>query len=338
MSTVSRVPVQIWPAKSSMAGLTRSTTSSADIFPFDVANSDNGGGSSTEEPSIKCWEVGSGTSVEDAMSHISKVVGRASEGALMPFTPGRVKQQEDLPALVHGRAVTSDSASEISHEEPERTSSIGDVGHHSKELALSVSVPLSRQSTGSAAEVERLNTPRTASAIQSSETNTWRSFALRMGDHHLARVTLYPPLSGPLRPGATFSGVLEFPSPMGESCLRCVQVTVLLETEEMVDAAWRTSSRGASAIQASGLRRMYDEHVETTADTDCTNFTFTLPPDAQASFQTPLIALKWVLKFIFAAVLLKNEGGKVLYGPTETLTWAVPLVVLPPMAGNMDVK
>jgi hypothetical protein len=86
----------------------------------------------------------------------------------------------------------------------------------------------------------------------------------------------------------------------------------------------------------SAIRRVYDEHAEVTADTACTHFLFTIPPDASASFQTPLLQLRWLLRFQFTASLptagAAPAGGdwSPLQGRVEQLTWALPVTVLSP--------
>ena len=85
------------------------------------------------------------------------------------------------------------------------------------------------------------------------------------------------------------------------------------------------------------IRRVHDEHLELTGDTGCTHFLFTIPPDAPPSFQTPLLHLRWLLRFQFTAAL-PPQGGKAaadwspLQGKLEQLTWALPVTVLPPSA------
>jgi hypothetical protein len=102
---------------------------------------------------------------------------------------------------------------------------------------------------------------------------------------------------------------------LADGPLRCMQVTVSLETEEAVEAAWRGKGGG-------GLRRVLEEQCEVTADTACTHFLFSLPRDATPTFQTPLVSLKWLLRFAFTA--LRDGGG------TEQLSWTLPLAVVPP--------
>lgn len=106
---------------------------------------------------------------------------------------------------------------------------------------------------------------------------------------------------------------------------------ILLETEEVVEQPWRRQVKGGGS---GAIRRVYDEHLELTADTGCTHFVFSLPPDASASFATPLLQLRWVLRFQFtAAAPLPAAAGRdwaPLQGQLEQLSWALPVTVQPP--------
>ena len=72
---------------------------------------------------------------------------------------------------------------------------------------------------------------------------------------------------------------------------------------------------------------VYDEQVELTSDTLCTHFMFTVPSDAPAVFATPLVALRWVVRFQFTATL---RGGTSVNGKIDQLTWPMPLLVVAP--------
>lgn len=93
---------------------------------------------------------------------------------------------------------------------------------------------------------------------------------------------------------------------------------------------------GQVAGGGSVIRRVHDEHLELTGDTGCTHFLFTIPPDAPPSFQTPLMQLRWLLRFQFTAALPPSGKGVAdwspLQGKLEQLTWALPVTVLPPSA------
>lgn len=248
---------------------------------------------------LTCWEVAPGTAVEDAIGHIAKLGSGAMGNASMPFSP---RQQQSS-------SLASDSTSEISHE---------DHPPAADKAAKQAAAALSRQTS----EAERPLASLQADALLT--VGGPRTFSLRIGDAPLVKVSIHPPQAGPLQPGSMLAGTLEFPQgdsgPTDASPLRCERVTVLLETEEAVEAAWRPQGKSGSTGL---LRRVHDEHIEMTPDTIATHFLFSLPPDATPSFQTPLVALRWVLRFHFVA---RRGKGKA----TEQLAWTLPVPVLPP--------
>lgn len=106
---------------------------------------------------------------------------------------------------------------------------------------------------------------------------------------------------------------------------------------------WRRQVQGGGS---GAIRRVYDEHLELTGDTACTHFVFTIPPEAAATFQTPLLQLRWVLRFQFTASSPVPAGGgggssghggaaadwSPLQGRVDQLSWVLPITVLPPAA------
>ena len=307
------------------------TAATKDAFPVVQA----------EDFPIKCWEIGPGTAVEDAISHISKLGISSGVTSSTPFSPGRLQTRQS------SQATMSESASEISHEDAARLGA-----KHSMHSSGAASLP-SRQNTTSEADRPA---PQPSGAVQAEAGGAGglRSFALRIGDAPLVRVCVHPPLMGPLQPGAILAGTLEFfddsePLPLpgvgggGSSGatagvglnpssrkLRCMQVSVMLETEEAVDAAWKPGGKGGSAGGSAPLRRVLEEQMEVTADTACTHFVFSLPRDATPTFHTPLVGLKWLLRFQFTAM---REGTGAGNNKLEQLTWTLPLLVLPPPHG-----
>jgi hypothetical protein len=350
---------------SSSSSLHHMNKTSGDVFPIG------------EDAPIKCWEVGPGTAVEDAISHISKLITAGSGIPPSPFSPGRMKtsmsRQESSGPLLAASGVLgsgalgsrrghSDSASEISHDEgPASTSQSAQLaagGIHTANRPRSGGAPPSASRASLASETTERSTAAittttatTGTAVQSAEAGGaggLRIFSLRIGDAPLCRVSVHPPLMGPLQPGATVACTLEFITNAhgskssdgvtsknaliaASNTLRCMQVSVALETEEVVDFVWRPVGKGANASSTTsrgtggdGLRKLLEEQIEVTAETSCTNFVFSLPRDATPTFQTPLVALRWVLRFHFMA-MRQGIGGQL-----EQLSWTLPLVVLPP--------
>lgn len=119
------------------------------------------------------------------------------------------------------------------------------------------------------------------------------------------------------------------PAPCDVTTPRCsgtMQVLILLETEERVSPQWRLASKAGAA--GGMIRRVYDEQLDLTADMASTHFVFTLPPDSQSNFITPLLALQWVLRFQFTASTPRAAGvANPLQGKIDQLTWALPLHV-----------
>lgn len=70
----------------------------------------------------------------------------------------------------------------------------------------------------------------------------------RVGDHPLVRLALHPPLEGCLQLGATIAGTLDFrfsqeAAQQSGAAPKCVQVVVMLETEEVVQDRWQAPSK-----------------------------------------------------------------------------------------------
>ena len=344
----------------------------------------------SEEYPVKCWEIGPGTAVEDAISHIKKLAAAPPGGmSPSPFSPGRLRIKQEnsnnnnnslrLSASGSGGALPSDSTSEIAHEDVQQQRTVDVEKPHrraeSSSGGLSVSWSNASETTTTTdkptpslllSPPHSITTTTTVQALQAVQAEAGgagglRSFALRIGDAPLVRLCVHPPLMGPLQPGATVAVTLEFPplipppstpastllnglktqesssstNTTTTSRLKCIQVSITLETEECVEAIWRPSGKGAEAATAvSGgggaatLRRVLEEHVEATIDAACTHFVFSLPRDITPTFQTPLVSLRWVLRFHFLAV---REGQE---SRTEQLSWMLPLIVLSPPQGG----
>lgn len=320
-----RLPLRIWPHRDfglciekngsvssiniadsgdSLGGIPEGGSNKGDAFP--VLRPD--------EVPLKCWEVGPGTTVEDAIGHIIKLgTGMTGNGALSEshhYSPRlQVQQQRDGGS---GR-LTSDAGSEISHEDASVVPS-----EKSKQSSLS----MARQIT-SEAERPVFFSAAVGSMELPAGNGGPRTFSLRIENLPLVVVCIHPPLTGSLKPGVNFAGTLEFPSSGsggGPAPLRCMMVTVLLETEEKVEKSWQPARRSSSG---NALRRVHDEYVEVTADTACTHFVFSLSPEATPTFETPLVSMLWVLRFLFVAQHVDT-------GRMEQLTWTLPIYVTPP--------
>ncbi|KAL4457739.1 hypothetical protein ABPG75_012604 [Micractinium tetrahymenae] len=420
-SAASRVPLHLWPAKQqqlesatlertpsllSPAGASLSATAAAAAADGSLLSPPI----QSEDVPIKCWEIGPGTAVQDAVAHIVKLASQPAASLGRPTSPGHLPcggSGRGSGGMLAGNAGNGDAGgdahSEISHEpeevemgSPGGLSAAGAAGvagaaaaparlslppaaqqqpqqqqqqqadqrqqgPGSASLSSGASTPrsarllvrrpsLARPSMDHAAS---LATPRSPSQLLQETGSTLRSFALRIGEQPLVRVTLHPPLEGSLHPGATLAGTLDFSQPAaaaqqaaadgggGHEAFhgpRCMQVLILLETEEIVEQPWRRPVQGGGA---GAIRCVYDEHLELTADTACTHFLFTIPPDASASFQTPLLQLRWLLRFQFTVAAPPSGGDRggdrggdwsPLAGRIEQLSWVLPVTVLAPTA------
>eukprot|EP00878_Enallax_costatus_P008436 GHUV01008817.1.p1 GENE.GHUV01008817.1~~GHUV01008817.1.p1 ORF type:complete len:282 (+),score=51.25 GHUV01008817.1:46-846(+) len=154
-----------------------------------------------------------------------------------------------------------------------------------------------------------------------------RTFNLRAGEYPLLRLVLQPPQDGLLQPGGSFGLLLDFReahgAPPGTQPV-CLQVTALLETEELVLSPHAHTKSGDSAA----MRKLYAEQQEVTAHLLTSHFVFSIPLTAPPSFKTPMICHKWVLRF--ELVLGKSKPHKPSELVTEQLLWSLPLVVYPP--------
>lgn len=130
----SRTPLHIWPAKPQQlesATLERSLSLLAAGGAAAAADTPAGDGSLLSPPigsdgmPIKCWEIGPGTAVQDAVAHIVKLAA-APAAPPRPHSPGRLARGGggkagggDGAASGSLSGAADDTQSEISHAEPE---------------------------------------------------------------------------------------------------------------------------------------------------------------------------------------------------------------------------
>ena len=75
----------------------------------------------------------------------------------------------------------------------------------------------------------------------------------RVGHHPLVRLALHPPLEGRLQLGSTIAGTLDFrfsqeAAQQSNAAPKCVQVVVMLETEEVVQDRWQPPSKRQAGV------------------------------------------------------------------------------------------
>ncbi|EIE18927.1 hypothetical protein COCSUDRAFT_49110 [Coccomyxa subellipsoidea C-169] len=259
---------------------------------------------------------------------------------------GQAWQPAFLTSIDHRPSVTAETPT---FPPPALSQDADDPGEAADEDGADAITPLSEMTLHPAGESEDAEGPQ-SSALRSARSATstgrhmltspttpgeaaLRSYNLRVGDAALVRVALHAPSDGHVALGSVLSGTLDFRASQEAAALnpeapRCVQVAVLLETEEVVNERWRSSS--AARQQNSSIRKVWGEHVEITADLVLTHFMFSLPADAPASFATHLVSLRWVLRFEFTTSVAKPASW-LSGGPTpERIAWALPVLVRPP--------
>lgn len=99
-------------------------------------------------------------------------------------------------------------------------------------------------------------------------------------------------------------------------------MVALLETEEVITSAHRHASSTSDGV----IRRLYWEHQELTPDTLVTHFMFSIPPHAPPSFKTPMVSLRWVVRFELS---INWPKGVPKGSQQDPLVWALPIVVFP---------
>lgn len=159
-------------------------------------------------------------------------------------------------------------------------------------------------------------------------------YNLRFGKETLVLFSFNPSMATILCPGATLGGVLhlsEIQTLNGET-RNCQSFTVMLETVEEVHDEWKPTKMKIREPQV--IRHLHCEHLECTNDVLMTNFMFTIPSNAPPSFQTPLVSLRWILRFEFLvgspfSWIDSDEMGTGAEPATETLNWELPIVVHP---------
>lgn len=273
---------------------------------------------------MQVQEIGPGTAIDDALVHISNIANMRPSISMgsMVQTPSFLHREDS-------RVEASETGSEISHDDRQQQQQATQQPLQSQQPSQS------RLNSGQIPELEPVG------SLQ-ADLGAYKSFSLRTGPHQVARISVQPPLEGVLRPGATLGGTIEFPNHIplapqpdqlkkqGEESEdeeersdpppRCIQLSLMLESEETVSTTWRPSGKaGAPGL----LRRLHDEQIDATANLGCTSFMFTLPQDATPTFQTQLLSLKWVLRFQFT---LQHAGGG-----TEQLSWSLPVAVESPV-------
>jgi hypothetical protein len=267
---------------------------------------------------IKCWEVGSGTVIEDAIHHVETLDIESKSSTPYSSTPQghRLSRTTSL----------------------EKGGSLG-AGHEGKSLHADIAEALMvKKKQGGMISVipestindlEKLTGVDMKSPFEGflggdekmyDGTHGIASFRLRLQEKELATIHLHPSsaLLEEIVPGSTVMGTIEFNT---SDELKCLKYSVSLEFEEQIHERWRAS--GKSSATDGAVRQSIDEIVQVVAETSSCYFLFSIPRDATPSFSTELLSLRWGLRFCFHAMVV---GEKQL----KTVEWHTPLKISVP--------
>ncbi|CAM6097364.1 unnamed protein product [Calypogeia fissa] len=180
-----------------------------------------------------------------------------------------------------------------------------------------------------AREEERAISPPSSPSLRYMRGKTYN---IRINDQILVRF-------GPRNPesvyyyGDTVSGTLTFLRE--EGARRCLEVSAVLETREILNPSYIHPSRKNSSM----ISKVQSEYFETVCDMIQSHFIFSIPMDGPPSFSTPLISVQWILRFEFVASPPKVDWSKyahpLLIEDREKGEWSLPILVhapLPPRA------
>ncbi|KAH7437464.1 hypothetical protein KP509_05G073300 [Ceratopteris richardii] len=162
-----------------------------------------------------------------------------------------------------------------------------------------------------------------------------RSYNIRFDDQILARFS-------PRNPDSTYyfgdmvGGVLSFFH--NENSRRCLEISAVLETQEVLNPAFIHPSRKNSPV----ITKVQAEYNEAVADVLQTHFVFSIPCDGPPSFTTPHVSSQWVLKFEFITTSRDIDWTQyehpLLIEEREKGEWSMPILVHAPLPRTQKVK
>lgn len=267
---------------------------------------------------IKCWEVGSGTVIEDAIHHVETLDTESK-----PSTPYSSTPQGHR--LSRTTSLEKGGSTGLGHEGKSLHADLAEALMVKKKQGGLISViPESKIN-----DLEKISGTDMKSPFQGHSdgdekmydgTQGIASFRLRLQDKELASIHLHPSsaLLEEIVPGSNIMGTIEFNT---SNEVKCLKYSVSLEFEEQIHERWRAS--GKSSATDGAVHQSIDEIVQLTAETSSCCFLFSVPRDATPSFSTELLSLRWGLRFCFHAMVL---GEKQL----KTVEWHTPLKISVP--------
>eukprot|EP00250_Pteridium_aquilinum_P010279 c19265_g1_i1 orf=108-1523(-) len=162
-----------------------------------------------------------------------------------------------------------------------------------------------------------------------------RSYNIRFDDQVLARFS-------PRNPDSTYyfgdvvGGVLSFFHDEGSR--RCLEISAVLETREVLNPAFIHPSRKNSPL----ITKVQAEFNEAVADMLQTHFVFSIPFDGPPSFTTPQVSLQWVLRFEFITTARNLDWTRyehpLLVEDREKGEWSIPILVHAPLPRTQKAK
>ena len=270
---------------------------------------------------ITCWEVGAGTTIDDAIVHVESLKLESQNST--PYSPAyqgeRLSRSSSLDTkAVKGLDVDSSPADFL---KKKLFSTPNDKSWDHRKRVVSV-IP---ESDG--AEVK--NPIASGTGVTTAKPSTFFdgvsgsvSFKLRVEDRPLATIHIHSSqyIDDDLAPGKSIIGTIEFPET--PSSIRCLKYVVALELDETIAEQWR--AKGKSAASGGVVSQTVDETVQLSADTVSSYFMFSLPSDSTPNFSTDLITLRYGLRFYFYIKVSDEINIKMV-------EWKIPLKVHCPL-------
>ena len=296
-------------------------------------------------PQIKCWEVGYGTTIEDAIENVELL--RQDSANSVPYSPAYLSNSLS-------RTTSLDQPGARSSQQPAEMLSRR-LFHAAQEAVLEEQrrvgvVTVTEEEAGVVGVVGVVgvggNAPKTPIAGRArgdgngagrgairhwDGTGTGSTFRLRFADSVFATIHLHlanamadgggdegdeggdAGRTRGLAPGTSLVGTMEF---VNEGRVQCVKYVVSLEMEETVAEAWRVKGREFT------LNRIVEERTSLSPDTLASCVYFTVPSDATPSFESEVVTLAWGLRFHF---YVRVDGSS----RVETVEFQVPLGLRP---------
>jgi len=263
---------------------------------------------------ITCWEVGAGTTIDDAIVHVESLKIESQNST--PYSPAyqgeRLSRSSSLDTKAAKGLDVDASPADLLKRKLFLTPH--DKSWDRGKRVVSV-IP---ESDG---EVQNTNTPGVTTANPGTSFDGVSgsvSFKLRVEDKSFATIHIYSSqnIEDKLAPGKSIIGTIEFPE--SPSLIRCLKYVVALELDEMIAEQWR--AKGKSAASGGVVSHTVDETVQVSTDTLSSYFMFSLPSDSTPNFSTELITLGYGLRFYF--YIKVNDEINI-----KTVEWKIPLNV-----------